>query len=315
MSGQPLAFLFPGQGAQFVGMGEAAHEAYSEVREVFAEADEALGFSLSELCFEGDEAELARTENTQPAILTVSVALYRVLRSRGVEAEIMAGHSLGEYSALVAAGSIGLADAVRLVQKRGRFMQEAVPEGKGAMAAILGLDDEVVEDVCEEVRSAGDGTVEPANYNSPGQVVVAGYKEAVEEAAALARDRGARRAMLLNVSAPFHCSLMAPAQDRLAAELVDVEILTPAVPVVCNVDSVLLAEPEEIEEALRRQVTSPVRWVQNLRLIADRGVDSFLEVGPGKVLSGLARRSLESPEVHSVQGPEDVITVVAQHGG
>lgn len=311
MSGGRTAFLFPGQGSQQVGMGKEAYDAYPEARSAFAEADEAVGFPLSELCFAGDPEELARTENTQPAILTVSVALYRVLAARGVHADRLAGHSLGEYSALVAAGSLELAAAVRLVRDRGRFMQEAVPEGTGAMAAILGLDDEAVEEVCVAAGAGGAGTVAPANYNSPGQVVVAGDRPGVERAVELAKERGARRALLLNVSAPFHCSLMAPAQDRLAAELVDVSIAPPRVPVVCNVDAVHLHGVEEIRDALRRQVTAPVRWGADVQALADVGVTTFVEVGPGKVLSGLVKRILDRPDVHSVQGPVDVEAFLA----
>lgn len=314
MSESRTAFLFPGQGSQFVGMGKEAHDAYPEARAAFREADEALDFPLSELCFTGDEGELARTENTQPAILTVSVALQRVLAARGLRADLMAGHSLGEYSALVAAGSLDLGAAAVLVRHRGRFMQEAVPEGAGAMAAVLGLDDGVVEEACAAAREAGEGTVEPANYNSPGQVVIAGSREAVERAIALAKERGARRVLLLNVSAPFHCTLMAPAQDRLAAELVDIEIGAPEVPVICNVDAEPLADPESIREALRQQVTSPVRWVADVRALAEAGVTTFIEVGPGKVLSGLVKRILDDPTVHSVQGPADVEALLEAHG-
>lgn len=306
---KPIAILFPGQGSQHVGMGQAAHEASEIARASFAEADEALGMPLSELCFAGEEAELARTEITQPAILTVSVALWRMLAQRGVSADFMAGHSLGEYSALVAAGSFDLATGARLVHQRGRFMQEAVAPDVGAMAALLGLDDDAVEGVCTEVRGTGVGVVEPANYNSPGQVVIAGHRDAVAAAVELAKERGARRAMLLNVSAPFHCSLMAPAQDRLAVELNELEIAAPTAPVICNVGAVPLTEPEAIRTALRDQVTAPVRWVEGLRALAAAGVETFVEVGPGKVLSGLTRRTLDDVTVFSVQGPDDVDTV------
>lgn len=310
-----IAILFPGQGSQSVGMGKVAHERSDVARAAFAEADEALGFPLSELCFAGDEAELARTEITQPAILAVSVALWRMLADRGLEVKAMAGHSLGEYSALVAAGALELGAAAALVNQRGRFMQEAVAEGVGAMAAILGLDDETVESVCRDARAEGAGVVEPANYNSPGQVVIAGHREAVGRAAELAKAAGAKRALLLNVSAPFHCSLMAPAQDRLAAELSELDIAAPAVPVICNVESVELTESEAIREALRAQVTSPVRWVENLRVLASGGVTTFVEVGPGKVLTGLTKRTLDGVNALSVQGPDDIDSLLETLGG
>lgn len=306
MNARRLAFLFPGQGSQYVGMGKAAAEAFPEARAAFQEADEALGFALSDLCFAGDEDELRRTENTQPAILTVSVALHRVLRAQGIDGAFMAGHSLGEYSALVAAGSIGLGAAVRLVRNRGRYMQEAVPEGAGAMAAILGLEDDVVADVCEQVAATGAGTVQAANFNSPGQVVIAGTPEAVTEAVHIAKERGARRAMLLNVSAPFHCALMMPARERLSEDLAAVRFVDPRVPVLCNVDAAQLTRAEQIVSALERQVTSPVRWVDDLRAMQAAGADAFVEVGPGRVLAGLTKRTLKPVTVVSIQEPQDV---------
>ena len=309
-----IAFLFPGQGAQHVGMGKEAHDAFPAAAAVFAEADEALGFSLSELCFRGDENELRRTENTQPAILTVSVALQRVLAGQGIEAKWMAGHSLGEYSALVAAGSLELVDAIRLVRDRGRYMQEAVPDGQGAMAAILGVDDDVVIATCEEASTSGE-PVEPANFNSPGQVVVAGARAAVERAVQLAKARGARRALMLEVSAPFHCSLMAPARDRLAPDVRAIPFAAPRVPVVCNVDATPLSTAEEVRDGLIRQVTAAVRWVDNLRWLADAGAKTYVEVGPGRVLTGLAKRTLDSPQTRSVQGPADVDALLALMAG
>jgi [acyl-carrier-protein] S-malonyltransferase len=304
-----LGLMFPGQGSQYVGMGKEAADASPVVRDVFAEADEALGFGLSALCFSGDENELRKTENTQPAILTVSVALYRLAAEHGIDACCMAGHSLGEYSALVAAGSLELGAAVCLVRDRGRYMQEAVPVGEGAMAAILGLEDDVVESICTEA-SAG-GVVSAANYNSPGQVVVAGATGAVEDAVAMAKERGARRAMLLNVSAPFHCALMQPAADRLAAALEGVDISAPRVPVICNVDSVPLREADEIRDALRRQVTAPVCWVGNLQAMLSSGARELVEIGPGKVLAGLAKRGAKGVPTTSLQTAEDIETFLA----
>ncbi len=305
-----VAFLFPGQGSQFVGMGKEAHDIFPEAAAAFAEADEALGFQLSELCFAGDADELRRTENTQPAILTVSTALHRVLTARGVAADSMAGHSLGQYSALVAAGSLELADAVRLVRDRGRYMQEAVPAGEGAMAAVLGLADDAVIAACAEAGRDAE-PVEPANFNSPGQVVIAGATTAVHRAIEIAKVAGARRAMLLDVSAPFHCSLMAPAQERLEVDLGAVALRTPNVPVVCNVDAVPLATSDQVRQALVRQVTAPVRWVDNLRWLEGAGTSTYVEVGPGKVLVGLAKRTLDGPRTCAVQAPADVDALLA----
>lgn len=305
-----IAFMFPGQGSQFVGMGAALHAAYPEAREVFAVVDNALGLSLSELCFRGDLEELTRTENTQPALLTVSVAVQRVLAAAGVQAGVLAGHSLGEYSALVAAGAIDLADAARLVRGRGAYMQEAVPAGQGAMAAILGLDDDAVRGACAAAAAATGQVVEPANYNSPGQVVVAGAVAGVEAAAERAREAGARRALMLNVSAPFHCSLMRPAAERLAVDLAQVGFADPAVPVVCNVDAVPLTSAGQLASALERQVTAPVRWVDDVRCMADQGAEVFIEVGPGKVLAGLVKRILDAPTVLNAQEPADIDAVV-----
>ncbi|NKB89840.1 MAG: ACP S-malonyltransferase [Acidobacteria bacterium] len=302
-------FVFPGQGSQHVGMGQAAAAEFPEAAAAFEEADDALGFSLSALCFGGDEEELRRTENTQPAILTVSVALHRVLQARGAAATCMAGHSLGEYSALVAAGSLDLATAVRLVRARGQYMQSAVPEGQGSMAAVLGLEDGVVEEVC---AAAAEGEViSAANYNAPGQVVIAGAVAAVERAVDLAKERGARRAMLLNVSAPFHCELMAPAAAELDARLAEVQFEDPAVPVMCNVDSVPLTRAADLQSALRRQVTAPVRWVANLAAMLGHGTEQLVEIGPGRVLTGLAKRAAKGTPALAVQGPDDVASYIA----
>ena len=283
-----IAFLFPGQGSQAPGMGRELAEHFASAREVFEEADAALGFSLSRLCFEGPAEELQLTANTQPALLAVSVAAARALGEKGIRPDYVAGHSLGEYSALVAAGSLGLTDALRLVRKRGEYMQEAVPVGQGAMAALLGMDAGTVEEICRE--AAGDEVVSPANLNSPGQIVIAGHRSAVERAVEMAKGRGARRAVLLNVSAPFHCSLMKPAQDRLAIDLEEVAIHDPQVPLVNNVDAALVRSATEVRDGLKRQVTSPVRWTDSMLALRKQGVDLFVEAGPGKVLSGLMRQ-------------------------
>ena len=283
-----IAFLFPGQGSQAPGMGRELAEHFASAREVFEEADAALGFSLSRLCFEGPAEELQLTANTQPALLAVSVAAARALGEKGIRPDYVAGHSLGEYSALVAAGSLGLTDALRLVRKRGEYMQEAVPVGQGAMAALLGMDAGTVKEICRE--AAGGEIVSPANLNSPGQIVIAGHRPAVERAVELAKGRGARRAVLLNVSAPFHCSLMKPAQDRLAIDLEEVAIHDPQVPLVNNVDAALVRSATEVRDGLKRQVTSPVRWTDSMLALRKQGVDLFVEAGPGKVLSGLMRQ-------------------------
>lgn len=283
-----IAFLFPGQGSQAPGMGRELAESFSTAREVFAEADAALGFPLSRLCFEGPAEELQLTANTQPAILAVSIAAARVLKEKGIRPGYVAGHSLGEYSALVAAGSLELADALRLVRKRGKYMQEAVPVGQGAMAALLGLDAATVEEVCRE--AAGNEVVSPANLNSPAQIVIAGHRNAVERAVKLAKGRGAKRAIMLNVSAPFHCSLMKPAADRLAADLDNVTIRDPRVPVVNNVDAAVIRSAEAARDGLKRQVTSPVRWTDSMLVLRKAEIGLFIEAGPGKVLSGLMRQ-------------------------
>jgi [acyl-carrier-protein] S-malonyltransferase len=287
-----LALLFPGQGSQFVGMGKALSESSPAARAVFEEADAALGLHLSRLCFEGPEDELQKTVNTQPAILTHSVAAFRDLESRSPErvegAAFAAGHSLGEYSADVAAGTMSFADAVALVRQRGLFMQEAVPAGLGAMAAIVGLAPEEVEAAC---RDAAQGeVVSPANYNSPEQTVIAGHAGAVARASAACVARGARRAIPLAVSAPFHCALMAPARERLSPLLEDLRLEDSKIPVVTNVDARAESKAGRLRDALRRQVDAPVRWVETVRLLAREGVDRALEIGPGKVLSGLVKR-------------------------
>ncbi len=282
------AFVFPGQGSQFAGMGRDLYEAVPEARSVFDEADEALGFPLSRLCFEGPDEQLQLTENTQPAILTVSVALLRALQARGEQPDLVAGHSLGEYSALVAAGCLSFADAVRIVRKRGSFMQAAVPAGRGAMAAILGLEGPAVQEAC---RQAAQGEiVQPANYNSAQQIVIAGHAAAVERACQAALDGGARYAKPLKVSAPFHCALMKPAQDRLEAELSEIEFADLSVPLVNNAAAQIVRRGVQARRGLIEQVSSAVLWTQSVEAMCEQGVARFVEIGPGKVLTGLIKR-------------------------
>ena len=288
MNSNLTAFLFPGQGSQAVGMGKKLAERYPTARRVFEEADEVLGYNLSQVCFAGPEEKLRLTEITQPAILTVSMAAFRVLRECGTAPDFVAGHSLGEYSAHVAAGTISFSDAVRTVRNRGKYMQEAVPVGIGAMAAILGMELEKVAQVCAE---AAQGEVcEAANVNSPEQIVIAGHTGAVERATKLAAERGAKKAKILPVSAPFHSSLMKPAQDRLAADLSALTLNPLSIPVVSNVDAQVVTSGEEARDALVRQVTGSVKWEQSVRLLISRQVERFVEVGPGKVLWGLMRQ-------------------------
>jgi len=282
------AFLFPGQGSQAVGMGKELAENYAVARQTFAEADDALGYKLSEVCFEGPEEKLRMTEITQPAILTASVAACRVLQEKGLQPDYVAGHSLGEYSAHVAAGTFSFADAVRTVRNRGKYMQEAVPVGVGAMAAILGMPFERVSEVC---RDASHGEVcQAANINSPEQIVISGHADAVERALRLAGERGAKKAVSLPVSAPFHCALMQPAQDRLQADLQSLSFQSPRCPLACNVDAALVTDSDAARDALIRQVTGSVKWDPSIRLLGEKGVGVFVEVGPGKVLWGLMRQ-------------------------
>jgi [acyl-carrier-protein] S-malonyltransferase len=302
-----IAFVFPGQGSQKVGMGRALAESFPECRAVFDEADAALGESLSGLCFDGPEDRLVLTENTQPAILTVSIAAARLLESRGIRPSITAGHSLGEYSAHVAAGTLSFADAVRIVRRRGRYMQEAVPVGRGAMAAILGLDGDKVAQACDEAAE-GD-VVAPANLNAPGQVVIAGSSEAVTRAGERAKALGAKRVVMLPVSAPFHCALMKPAEERLAPELRALPSSTPRVPVVANVDAEAKTDGPSGIEALVRQVSSPVRWEDVVRRLASSGIRAYVEVGPGTVLSGLVRKIDRAARVASLESPADLEAV------
>jgi [acyl-carrier-protein] S-malonyltransferase len=288
MSENTIALLFPGQGSQAVGMGKDLAENYPLARQTFEEADDALGYKLSSACFDGPEDQLRLTEITQPAILTASVAALRVLETRIPKPSYVAGHSLGEYSAHVASGTFSFADAVRTVRSRGKYMQEAVPVGVGAMAAILGMDLERVTAACHD---AAQGEVcEPANINSPEQIVISGNTAAVERATKLADERGAKRAKLLPVSAPFHCSLMKPAQDRLESDLSALKLHKPVYPVACNVEAALVTDDLRARDTLLRQVTGSVKWEQCIRLLIKEGVQTFIEVGPGKILCGLMRR-------------------------
>jgi [acyl-carrier-protein] S-malonyltransferase len=310
-----VAYIFPGQGSQFAGMGRELAEGFAAAREVFAEADEALGFSLSQLCFEGPAEALQLTENTQPAILTVSVAALRAMEAEGCPAPAyVAGHSLGEYSALVAAGALSLSSAVQTVRARGRYMQEAVPVGVGAMAAILGAEAKTVEDACRE--AALDGEVcSPANINSAKQIVIAGNAAAVERAMEILKERGAKRAIKLPVSAPFHCALMQPAQDRLSADLERTKFADLRVPLVNNVDAAAIKNGDEAR-------SSPVRWLESVEFLARAGVETFVEVGPGKVLSGLVRqivadaRCLNVSDTATLEATRDALAgIQAASGG
>ena len=306
---EKIAFLFPGQGSQAVGMGKELAALYPVARQTFDEADSALGHKLSQLCFEGPEEKLRLTEITQPAILTMSVAAQRVLREKGVSPRFVAGHSLGEYSAHVAAGGLDFADAVRTVRNRGKYMQEAVPVGQGVMAAVLGMPLAEVERICKQ--AAQDDICSPANINSPEQIVISGSKPAVERAAELAKAGGAKRAIMLPVSAPFHCALMQPAQDRLGKDLQDLTFHRPQLPLVKNVDGELTQDSEVARQALVSQVTGAVQWVKSMQTLIAQGVELFIEVGPGKVLCGLLRQIDRSKPFANVEDEASLAKTLA----
>lgn len=316
VAGKKIAFMFPGQGSQKVGMGRVWAEAVPAARAAFEEADEALGFPLSRLCWEGPEEELGLTENTQPALVATSIAVHRALGVLAPELVpvAMAGHSLGEYSALVAAGALGFADALRLVRRRGQLMQEAVPVGVGAMAAVIGMDPEAIAAIAAEATDEVQGEIcAVANLNGPAQTVLAGHKAAIDRAVVLAKERGARKATLLAVSAPFHSPLMRPAREGLAPLLASTPFHDPKVPVVSNVDAVPVASGGAAREALERQIDSPVRWVESVRWMEETaGVEVFVEVGPGNVLAGLTRRIVQGARTTAVSDPDHLRQILAE---
>lgn len=308
-----LAFIFPGQGAQYVGMGKDLYNNFKEARNIFDEADKALNEKISKICFEGPEEKLQETVNTQPAILTHSMTCFSILKAHGIIPDIVAGLSIGEYSALVAAESIKFEQAVPLVQKRGRFMQEAVPLGEGSMAAILGLTKEEVLEICN--TASKEGIVEAANFNCPGQIVIAGEAKAVSAAIELAKEKGAKKAIPLSVSAPFHCSLMKPAAEKLSVELEKVDIANPKIPVVANVNAEIVSSSNAIKEFLIRQVYSPVFWEDCVKKMMDFGADVFVEVGPGKALSGFVKKISKDVTVLNAGDSESLQKTINYFGG
>ena len=301
-----IAFLFPGQGSQYIGMGADFCAEFAVASQTFEEASDALGIDVAKLCFEGEAATLALTANAQPAILTTSVAALRVvLEETEIRPDLLAGHSLGEFTALVASGCVPFSDAVRIVRKRGEFMQEAVPPGVGKMAAVLGLTSQEVSELCAEV--AGEkAVVSPANFNSPTQTVISGEARAVEAVSLLAKEKGARRVVELEVSAPFHCSLMEPAAVRLRDVIAKVDLHPMKYPVVTNIEATANLDPARVEDILVEQVVSPVRWAESLEFLKDSGVSEFFEIGPSKVLSGLVKRTLRDVSCASIEKPEEL---------
>ncbi len=304
-----VCFVFPGQGSQHIGMGKEIHESFSEARKVFDDASEALGYDVARMCFEGPEEELNKTVRTQPCILTASIAALSALTTKGMNPAVVAGHSLGEYSALVASGVVAFRDAVKLTEKRAQFMQEAVPEGRGLMAAILGLDRDKLKGICLSLKS---GYAAPANYNSPGQIVIAGDKEAVEEAMKLAKEAGAKRALPLAVSVPSHCSLMSDASKRLGELMEGLEFKDPSIPIVNNADAMFLNDMQAIKASLVRQLNSPLLWEDSIKAISNSDINTFVEVGPGKVLSGLIKRIEPGARLYNVEDMKSLESTVSQ---
>ncbi len=304
-----VAFVFPGQGAQYVGMGKDIHENFIEAKKVFHEASDALGYDVARMCFEGPEEELNKTLRTQPCILTASIAVLSALTTKGISPAVVAGHSLGEYSALVASGVMSFRDAVKLTEKRAQFMQEAVPEGRGLMAAILGLDRDKLKGICASLRS---GHAAPANYNSPGQIVIAGDKEAVEEVMKLAKEAGAKRALPLAVSVPSHCSLMSDASKRLGELMEGLEFRDPSIPIVNNADAMFLNDVQAIKSSLIRQLNNPLLWEDSIKAISNSRINTFVEVGPGKVLSGLIKRIVPEAKVLNVEDMKSLENTLSQ---